>query len=78
MVDCGDEVAAWLSRCVLNQESGLRLGFHDENLKRRIMNDRNINKYYPQLKTNDMVWRTFSYLNFSSSYLHSFVIGYIF
>lgn len=55
MVDCGDEAASWLSRYVLDQDTGLRLGFHDENLKKRVVFQKNLKTFYPQLCDSDMV-----------------------
>ncbi|KAK5644068.1 hypothetical protein RI129_007913 [Pyrocoelia pectoralis] len=40
-VDCGDEVAEWVSNYILNEPNGLRLGFHDGT------HDRDLEKYYP-------------------------------
>ncbi|XP_060532443.1 mitochondrial amidoxime reducing component 2-like isoform X2 [Cylas formicarius] len=39
-VDCGQEVATWLSKFLLNEDFGLRLGYNDGSLKR------DIEKYY--------------------------------
>lgn len=35
-IDCGDEAAAWISRYVLEKDSGLRLGYHDGKHRRDI------------------------------------------
>uniref|UniRef100_A0A1Y1KEH2 MOSC domain-containing protein n=1 Tax=Photinus pyralis TaxID=7054 RepID=A0A1Y1KEH2_PHOPY len=41
-LDCGDEVAEWISNYVLGKPTGLRLGFHDGT------HGRDIEKYYPK------------------------------
>ncbi|XP_031335296.1 mitochondrial amidoxime reducing component 2-like [Photinus pyralis] len=41
-LDCGDEVAEWISNYVLGKPTGLRLGFHDGT------HGREIKKYYPK------------------------------
>lgn len=35
-IDCGDEAALWLSRYILEKDSGLRLGYHDASRRRDI------------------------------------------
>lgn len=56
MLDCGDEAASWISRYILDKESGLRIGFHNENFKNRLL-DKQKYRFYPELTNKDMVMR---------------------
>ncbi|XP_018328460.1 mitochondrial amidoxime reducing component 2 isoform X3 [Agrilus planipennis] len=38
-IDCGDEAATWVSRYILDTETGLRLGFHDGSERRSFEQD---------------------------------------
>lgn len=51
MIDCGDEVAKWLSEYILEKDSGLRMGYHD-GLQRRNIKEafKKYFKYYPNLQ----------------------------
>lgn len=50
IIDCGNEVAAWLSRYILDKESGLRLGYNDGSLRRDITEvHKKLIKYYRKL-----------------------------
>jgi len=40
-VDCGDEVAKWLSRFILGKDEGLRLNFYTSNEPKPIIHERN-------------------------------------
>lgn len=40
-VDCGDEVAQWLSKFILGENEGLRLLFYPSNNPKPVINDRN-------------------------------------
>lgn len=43
-IDCGDEAATWLSRYILDEDKGLRLGY---NIATSVY--RNLDKAYPEL-----------------------------
>lgn len=42
VVDCGNEVAAWISQCILGKESGLRLTFYPNEKPMRQFKAQNI------------------------------------
>ncbi|XP_060530858.1 mitochondrial amidoxime-reducing component 1-like [Cylas formicarius] len=49
-IDCGDEAASWISRYILEKESGLRLGYHDASVRRDITRThKRIMDYYTNL-----------------------------
>lgn len=51
--DCGDEAAVWLSKYILEKETGLRLGYNDGSYERDIMKyQKNIVNYYTKLSNN--------------------------
>lgn len=54
-IDCGDEAALWLSRYILEKDSGLRLGYNDGSKKRNISAYNNLLDYYKNLRSSSMV-----------------------
>lgn len=54
VVDCGDEAASWISSYTLGKVFGLRLGYHDVNVKRTIGSNKEFLKIYPKLKNSTM------------------------
>lgn len=55
-IDCGDEAALWLSRYILEKDSGLRLGYHDASRRRDISKThKTILDYYVNLSNSSTV-----------------------
>ncbi|XP_045478777.1 mitochondrial amidoxime reducing component 2-like [Harmonia axyridis] len=48
-MDCGDEVAKWLSQQICQQDSGYRLGFHDASSRRKFVNSLKEKYFYENL-----------------------------
>lgn len=59
--DCGDEAALWLSRYILEKDSGLRLGYNNGNHQRDISKSHAVLlNYYKNLSNNSTVRIRFS------------------
>jgi hypothetical protein len=66
-VDCGDTAAQWLSKYLLNQDCGLRLGYHLVETNQRKLALKKYTPYYKTLQNSDMV--TFGqFMYYSTSY----------
>ena len=54
-VDCGDTAAQWLSKYLLNQDCGMRLGCHLDDTFQRRLTLKKFTPYYKTLRSGDMV-----------------------
>lgn len=54
-VDCGDAAAQWLSKCLLNQDCGVRLGYHLVDTVARRVAVKKFTQYYKTLRNSDLV-----------------------
>jgi hypothetical protein len=54
-VDCGDTAANWLSKYVLDQDSGVRLGYYLADVMPRRVADEKLKQCFKTFKNKDMV-----------------------
>jgi hypothetical protein len=54
-VDCGDPAAKWLSKYMLNQDCGVRLGYHLVDIIPRRVALKKLTQCYKTLRNSDMV-----------------------
>jgi len=69
-VDCGDTAAQWLSKCLLNQDCGVRLGYYLVDTVPRRVALKKLTQCYKTLRNSDLV--TFGkFLYYSTSHLYA-------
>ena len=72
-VDCGDKAAQWLSKYLLNQDCGVRLGYHLVDPAPRMIALKKFTQCYKTFRKSDLV--TFGqFMYYSSSH---FILTYL-
>ena len=61
-IDCGEDIAKWISSVMLSKDSGMRVGFWSDSIKtRRNVIPSKLAKLYTKLRNEDTVSSIFKY-----------------